>query len=81
LKAVRGAPEDDDGVNSNIHFEVVIVGTWRCTWEPASSEFGDALEDLGRVGLEMHLEAEIELNSEVNLEVVIEIVWRCSSSP
>jgi hypothetical protein len=81
LKAIRGAPEDDDGVNSDIHFEVVIVGTWRCTWKPASSEFGDALEGLGRAGLEMHLEAEIYWNSEMHMEGMTERVLKCSWRP
>jgi hypothetical protein len=57
-----------------MHLEAVIVWTGRCTWRPQSSEFGDALAGPGRVelidasggrdraGLEMHLEAEIELN-------------------
>jgi len=47
-------------VNSEMHFEAVIEGVWRCNWRPRLSELRDALGGRDRVSLEMHLEAEIE---------------------
>jgi hypothetical protein len=43
FREIRGAPEDDDRVNSEIHLEAVIEQVWRCTWRPRSSELRDAL--------------------------------------
>jgi hypothetical protein len=63
---------DSTGAQSQEHLQTLIERTWRCTWRPRSSEFGDSLggrdrvelrDALGgcdRVGLVMHLEAEIE---------------------
>ena len=71
LRAIRDAPENDNGVNSGIHsgavieqvsrcsLEAVIERVWRCTWRPRSSKFGDAIGGHDRVTLEMHLEAVI----------------------
>jgi len=82
-----------DYENLEMHLEVVIVFTGRCTWRPQSSEFGDALAGRDRVeltnaprgrdrqGLEMHLEVEIELNSQMHLEAGIKRVWRCIWRP
>jgi len=49
-----------DRVNSEIHFEAVIKGGWRCTWRPRSSELRAAYEGRDRRSLEIHLEAEID---------------------
>jgi hypothetical protein len=60
LSAIRGAPEDDDRVNPEIHFEAVIERVWRCNPRPRLSELGDALGSRDRVSLEMHLEDVVE---------------------
>jgi len=69
LRAIRGAPENDDRVNLEMHLEAVIDRVWRCTGKPWSSEFGDAFGDRDWVNSEMHWEA------------VIERVWRCNWRP
>jgi hypothetical protein len=56
-------------LNSERHFEAVMVRVWRCIWRPRSSNS------------EMHLEAEIKLNSEMHLEAGIERDWGCTSRP
>jgi len=43
-----------------MYLEAVIVRVWRCIWRPRSSNSRDALGGRDRVGLEMHLEAEIK---------------------
>jgi len=60
LRAIRGAPEDDDRVNSEIHSEAVIKLVWRRNWRPRLGELRDALGGRVRASLEMHLETEIE---------------------
>ena len=60
LRAIRGTPEDDDRVNSEMHMEAEIKWTQRCTWRPRSSELRDALGGRDLVNSEMHLDAEIE---------------------
>jgi len=60
LSAIRGAPEDDDRVNSEIHFEAVIERVWICTWRPRWSEHRDALGGRDLASLEMHLESQIQ---------------------
>jgi len=47
-------------VNSEVHFETVIEGVWRCNWGPRSSELRAAIGGQDQASLEMHLEAEIE---------------------
>jgi hypothetical protein len=69
LAQLRGAPENDDRVNSGIHPQAVIERVWRYTWRPRSSEFGDAIGSRDRASLEIHLEAAIER------------VWTCSWKP
>ena len=32
FRGIRGAPENDDQVNSEIHSEALIKRVWRCTW-------------------------------------------------
>ena len=34
LRAIRGSPENDDRVNSEIHSEAVSKQVWRCSWKP-----------------------------------------------
>jgi hypothetical protein len=43
MRAIRGVPADDNGVNSEIHYTAVIEDVWRCTCIPRSSELRDAL--------------------------------------
>jgi len=51
VRAMRGAPENRDQVNSVIHSEAVIEPVWRCTCRRYSSVFGDTLEGRDRVEL------------------------------
>jgi hypothetical protein len=67
LRTFRGAPEDDDRVNSEIYYDTVIERHWRCTWRAWSSQFEDAIGDWDRV------------NSELHWEALIEQVWWCTS--
>ena len=60
LRAIRGAPENEDLVNPEICSEAVIKRVSRYTWRLWSCEFGDALGGRDRASLEMHLEAVIE---------------------
>jgi len=53
LSAIRGAPENDDRVISELHSEAVIEQVWTCTWRPWSCE----LRGHNRATLEIHLEA------------------------
>jgi hypothetical protein len=46
-------------VNSEMHWEMEIEWTQRCTWKPWLSEFGYALGNWDRVNSEMQLEARI----------------------
>jgi len=71
MRAIRGAPQNDNGVNSGIHsgaviervwrstLEAVIERVWRCTSRPRSSDFGYAIGGHDRATLDMHLEAVI----------------------
>jgi len=69
LRALQGAPKDDNGVNSEIHSEAVIERVGRCNWRLILGELRDSLGGLDRVSSEIHLEA------------VIERVWRCNGRP
>jgi len=69
LRAIRGAPEDDDRVHSEMQLEAEFEGSQRCTWRLQSSQFGDALEGRYR------------LNSVMHLVAIIERVWRCTWRP
>jgi len=68
LRAMPGAPEDDDGANSEMHLEAVVEWVDRWTWEATIvwswrrylSEFGDTLGGHDRVNFEMHPEAMIK---------------------
>ena len=57
LRAIRGAPENDDRMNSEIHSEAVIERVWRCNWRSRLNELRDALGGRDGVSLEMHLAA------------------------
>jgi hypothetical protein len=59
LRVIRGAPGDDDQVNTEIHSENVIERVWRCNWGPILRELRDALEGGDRVSMGMHIEAVI----------------------
>ena len=54
-RAIRGAPDNQDRVNSEIHTEAVIERVWRCNWRPRVRELRDALGGRDRVSLDMHL--------------------------
>ena len=60
MRAIRGALENDDRVNSEIHSEAVIERVWRCNWRSRLSELRDALGAHDRASLEMYLEAKVE---------------------
>jgi hypothetical protein len=60
LRAIRGAPENDNQVNSEIHSEALIDRVWRCNWRSKLSELRDTLGGRDRVSLEMHLAAKVE---------------------
>jgi hypothetical protein len=60
LKAMLGASEDDDQVNSEVHSNAVIKQGWICTWRLWWSEFVDAHEGHDQLNLELHCEAVIE---------------------
>ena len=92
LAQLRGAPENDNRVNSGIHSEAVIELVWRCTWRLGSSKFGDAHGGRDSASLEMHLEAAIgrvwdaigscdRVTEELHLEAAIGRVWRCTWRP
>jgi len=91
LREIRGAPEDDHRMYSDIHSEAEIDRVWRC------------LGDRHRASLEMHLEAVIErswrytwrpwsselrdalrghdrVSLEMYLQAIIERDWRSSRS-
>jgi len=69
LRAIRGVPDYDDGVNSEIHSKAAIERFGRYTLRPWSSEVGDAIGDRDWVNSAMHWEA------------VIEWVWTCTWRP
>jgi len=56
LRAIQGAPEDDDGANSEMHLEAVIKQVWSCTWRPRWSELRDVPGGRNWACLGMHLE-------------------------
>jgi hypothetical protein len=60
LRAIRGAPEDDDRVNLMIHSEAVFEQVWRCNWSSRLSELRDILGVCNRASLETHLEANVK---------------------
>jgi len=60
MRAIRGTPENDDRVNSEIHSEAAIERVWSCNWRVRFSELRDALGGRYRPSLEMHLEAKVE---------------------
>jgi len=60
LRAIRGAPEDENHMNSEIHSKAIIERVWRSPWTPWSGNFRDALGDRDRVDWEMHIEAKIQ---------------------
>jgi len=60
LRAIRGAPETDDWVNSEIYSKAVIDRVCKCTWRRKSSVFGDTLGGRDQVNLEMHSQIMIE---------------------
>jgi hypothetical protein len=60
LRAIRGAPENDDGVNSEIHSEAMSVQVLRYTWMQYSSIVGDTLGGRDQATSEMNLESMIK---------------------
>jgi len=64
LREIKGVPDNDDRVSSEIHCKCMIYRVWGCTWRPWSILSGDTLRGCDRGSLQMHLEA------------VIECVWR-----
>jgi len=60
LRAIQGAPENEDQVNSEVPPKAVIEQVWRCTWRPWWCELGG------------HNWASLEIHS----EAVIEQAWR-----
>jgi len=69
LRAIRGVPENDDWLISEIHSKAMLVWVWGCTWRRQWSVFDDTLGGCDRVNLEMHY------------EIAIKRVWRCTWSP
>jgi hypothetical protein len=60
MTEIWDAPENDEPVNSEIHYEAVIERPWRGTLRWYSSVFVDTLGGRGWVNLEMHSEIVIE---------------------
>jgi hypothetical protein len=60
LKAIQGAPDNSDRVNSEIDSAAVIEQVWACSWRPWSINWGDSFGGGNRASLEIHLEAAIE---------------------
>jgi len=60
MRAIGGVPENDDRVNTEIHYKGMMESVWGYTWRPRSSELRDALGGDEELKLEMQLEAMIE---------------------
>jgi len=56
MRAIRGAPENDDRVISDMHLEAVIERDWRCNWRSRLSQLRDALGGRDRASLETEIE-------------------------
>ena len=87
MRALRGMPEDDDRVNSEIHCEAIIQRVWQCTWMPRSSELRDTLgaviEQVWRCiwrqrssGLRDAFVGRDRSSLEMHLQTMIERDWR-----
>jgi len=59
VKAIRGAPDDDNWANPERHSNAVLEQIGRFTWSLGFCELRDALGGPDRARLEMHLEAMI----------------------
>jgi len=92
LSAIRGAPEDDDQVKSEIHCEAVIERVWRCTWRSRWSELRDALGGCDRASwrctwrprlseLTDALGGHDRASLEMQLETETEWTQRCTGRP
>jgi len=76
LRAIRGAHEDDNWRNSEIHFGAVVEVVWRYSQRLWSDELRDALWGCDLVSWEMHIEAIIQRESR---STWMRSIWRWST--
>jgi len=96
LRAIRGAPQNDDWVNTGIHANAVIERVGRYTWRQWYSECVDELCGHDRANLDAVIEWDWRytlrlwssefgdhnrVSLEMHLQAVIEWLWRCTWRP
>jgi len=88
LRAIRGAPEDDDRVNSEIHSEAVMEHSGNALGGRDGANLEAVIERVERytwrpLSSEFGdtLGGRYRASLEIHLRAVIERVWRCTGRP